>query len=136
MASIAPLRVAVAVRHRLLREGIQRLLQDAGFEIVGAADPAEAASLVRSSVPDVLLLGVGEPVSATLEVLEQVVHAAPSVKVLLAAEETSVKTPTGSAVAGASGVLASDARPDLLARAVAAVGRGERWNSSASAHRP
>jgi DNA-binding NarL/FixJ family response regulator len=121
------LRVAVAVRHRLLREGIQRLVADDGFEVVGAADPAEALRHLLAWAPDILLLGVGDSPAAALATLQDLLLAAPSLKVLLAPEDSLAPSVRVALLAGARGVLAPDAPPDVLLRAIAAVGHGEYW---------
>ena len=64
----ARLRVVLAEDSVLLREGIARLLEDGGFEIVGQAGDAEELLLkVRSYSPDVALVDIRMPPTHTDE---------------------------------------------------------------------
>jgi DNA-binding NarL/FixJ family response regulator/class 3 adenylate cyclase len=62
------LRVVLAEDSVLLREGIARLLEDAGFEVVGQAGNAEELLLrVRSYAPDVAIVDIRMPPTHTDE---------------------------------------------------------------------
>ncbi len=62
------MRVIVADDSVLLREGVARVLTDAGFDVVGRAGDAEALmALVASEVPDVALIDVRMPPTFTNE---------------------------------------------------------------------
>jgi DNA-binding NarL/FixJ family response regulator/class 3 adenylate cyclase len=62
------LRVALADDAVLLREGIARLLNEAGFEVVGQSDTAEDLLLkVRSYTPDVAVVDIRMPPTQTDE---------------------------------------------------------------------
>jgi DNA-binding NarL/FixJ family response regulator len=61
-------RVVIAEDSVLLREGIARLLEDAGFDIVGQAGSADDALLkVRSYSPDVVIVDIRMPPTHTDE---------------------------------------------------------------------
>jgi DNA-binding NarL/FixJ family response regulator len=61
-------RVAVADDAVILREGLARLLQEAGFEVVGlAGDADELLALVESSQPDVAVIDIRMPPTHTDE---------------------------------------------------------------------
>src|SRR3954449_13170263 len=63
--------VVIADDSVLLREGIARLLADAGFEVVGQADDAEQLLLkVRSYEPDVAIVDIRMPPTHTDEGLQ------------------------------------------------------------------
>ena len=67
-AAGAPLRVAIADDSVLLREGIARLLADAGLEVVGQSGTAEDLLLkVRSYKPDVAIVDIRMPPTQTDE---------------------------------------------------------------------
>jgi DNA-binding NarL/FixJ family response regulator len=62
------MRVVIADDSVLLREGIARLLEDAGFEVVGQADDADQLLLkVRSYSPDVAIVDIRMPPTHTDE---------------------------------------------------------------------
>jgi DNA-binding NarL/FixJ family response regulator len=73
------MRVAIAEDSVLLREGLARLLDDAGFEIVGQCGDADDLMLkVRSHGPDVAIVDIRLPpthsdegLQAALEIREQ-----------------------------------------------------------------
>jgi DNA-binding NarL/FixJ family response regulator len=61
-------RVAVADDALILREGLARLLDEAGFEVVGlAGDGEELVALVESSRPDVAIVDIRMPPTHTDE---------------------------------------------------------------------
>jgi DNA-binding NarL/FixJ family response regulator len=62
------MRVVVAEDSTLLREGLARLLEEAGFEVVGlAADADELYALVERSTPDVAIVDIRMPPTHTDE---------------------------------------------------------------------
>jgi DNA-binding NarL/FixJ family response regulator len=62
------MRVVLADDSVLLREGIARLLEDAGFEVVGqAGDPDQLLLKVRSYTPDVAIVDIRMPPTHTDE---------------------------------------------------------------------
>ena len=64
----APVRVAIAEDSVLLREGLVRLLADAGFEVVGAAgDGPHLLELIATDRPDVVVLDIRMPPTHTDE---------------------------------------------------------------------
>jgi DNA-binding NarL/FixJ family response regulator len=65
------MRVVLAEDSVLLREGIARLLEDAGFEVVGQAGDADELMLkVRSYSPDVAIVDIRMPPTQTDEGLQ------------------------------------------------------------------
>lgn len=57
-----PVRVAVAEDSVLLREGLVRLLEDAGFEVVGQSEDADDLMLkIRSYRPDIAIVDIRLP---------------------------------------------------------------------------
>jgi DNA-binding NarL/FixJ family response regulator len=65
---LTPLSVAIAEDSVLLREGISSILRDAGLDVVGAYDNAEALLMrVRSLPPDIVILDIRLPPTHTDE---------------------------------------------------------------------
>jgi DNA-binding NarL/FixJ family response regulator len=103
------MRVVLADDSVLLREGIARLLTDAGFEVVGQADDAEQLLLkVRSYKPDVAIVDIRMPPTHTDEGLR-------------AAREIRAKHP-GTGVLVLSQYVESDYALDLLSESAEGVG--------------
>ena len=70
-AASAPLRVVIAEDTVLLREGLRRVLGDAGLEVAGTAGDAERLlQLTRTLQPDVVLVDVRMPPTQTTEGLQ------------------------------------------------------------------
>ena len=62
------MRVVIADDEMLLREGLARLLTDAGIDVVGkAANAAELLRTVRLATPDVAIVDIKMPPSHTEE---------------------------------------------------------------------
>jgi DNA-binding NarL/FixJ family response regulator len=80
-------RVVVADDSALLREGVARLLEDAGFEVVGKASSFDDLLLkVRSYTPDVTVIDVRMPPTQTdegIRAAEEIFERYPDVRVLL-----------------------------------------------------
>jgi DNA-binding NarL/FixJ family response regulator len=65
------IRIALADDDVLLREGLARLLEGSGFEVVGqAGDASELLELVRASRPDVVIVDIRMPPDHETEGLE------------------------------------------------------------------
>ncbi len=81
------MRIVIADDEMLMREGLARLLGDAGFEVVGkAADGPELLRAVRLTDPDVAIVDIKMPPSHTEEGLvaaQQIRAAQPAVGVLV-----------------------------------------------------
>jgi DNA-binding NarL/FixJ family response regulator len=70
-SSSEPLRILIADDSVLLREGLERLLSEAGLQVVGtAADAPELLRLVEQLRPDVVLTDIRMPPTHTTEGLE------------------------------------------------------------------
>jgi DNA-binding NarL/FixJ family response regulator len=73
--SITQLRVIIAEDAVLLREGLSRLLTEAGLEVAGvAADAGELLQLVAAARPDVVLADIRMPPTQTTEGLQAAVE--------------------------------------------------------------
>lgn len=115
--------VLVADDHALFRQGLVRVLLDAGLDVIGeAGDGNEAIRIVRERAPDVVLMDLHMPdcdgIAATLEVADET-----RVLVLTVSEEDddlyrAIK-------AGARGYLLKNVGPRDLVEAVRAVAAGD-----------
>ena len=82
-----PMRIVIADDELILREGLARLLTEAGVDVAGtAADPVEARRIVDATLPDVVILDIRMPPTRTDEGLvaaEQIREAHPEMGVLV-----------------------------------------------------
>jgi len=126
-------RVALADDSVLFREGVARLLEDRGFEVVGQADEADALlGLVAALRPDVAIVDIRMPPTHTLEGLEaaaRIRREHPSTGVLVLSQYVETRNAVDLVGADARGVgyLLKDRVLDLdgFADAVRRVGQGE-----------
>jgi serine/threonine-protein kinase len=81
------MRIVIADDEMLMRDGLERLLTEAGFAVVGtAANPSELRSLIPATQPDVAIIDIRMPPTHTDEgivVAQQIRGAHPAVGVLV-----------------------------------------------------
>jgi DNA-binding NarL/FixJ family response regulator len=81
------MRIVIADDEMLMRDGLERLLTEAGFTVAGvAANPAELRSLIPATQPDVAIIDIRMPPTHTDEgivVAQQIRDAHPTVGVLV-----------------------------------------------------
>ncbi|HWD23590.1 MAG TPA: response regulator transcription factor [Burkholderiales bacterium] len=124
------IRIVLADDHKVFRASIRGMLErDPGLQVVGeAGDGIEALELVRSALPDVLIVDIRMPRLSGVEAIRELVKVHPSVRIIvfsLNAERMFASEMLG---AGASGyVTKGDARE--LPRAIRAVASGDPYLS-------
>src|SRR5258708_10639778 len=80
----SPIRLLLADDHTMLREGLRRSMEVAGFDVVGEArDGEEAVTLAGSLCPNVVLMDVSMPVLDGVGATRQVHRANPNIAVVL-----------------------------------------------------
>ena len=92
------MRVAIADDAMLVREGVARLLSDAGFDIIGTAADAEALlKIVEDERPDVVIIDIKMPPTHTDEGLvaaESIRRSYPEIGVLVLSQYLEVRYAT------------------------------------------
>jgi DNA-binding NarL/FixJ family response regulator len=79
-----PLRLLLAEDHKVVRQGLRAILQQEGLEVVAeAADGREASKLCDERPPDVVVLGISEPLMNGMDAARQIVKRHPGIKVVL-----------------------------------------------------
>ena len=92
-ASLSPIRVFIANGHTLFREGLRRLLEAGGFEVVGeTADGESVAALAERTRADVILLDVGMPRKSAIEILRALSALNVSARTLLLTSDSDGRT--------------------------------------------
>lgn len=130
---IAPIRVVIADDHPIVRSGIAgQLSLEPDITVQGqAVDGAEALQLVRSLLPDVLILDINMPGIRSVDVLQQV-HTMPKPPhVLILTAHNDVESVLILLKAGAKGYVLKDEEPMAITTAVRAVSQGRTWLSTA-----
>lgn len=121
------IRLVIADDHPVVRTGIRGML--AGheeFSVVGEASTgAEAVSLARQLLPDVVLMDLRMPEMDGVEAVASINAETPSVKVLVLTTYDSDEDILRAVEAGATGYLLKDAPREELFQAIIAAAKGE-----------
>ncbi len=119
--------VLIADDHPLVLSGLRALLETLdGIEVVGqAADGSEAVRLAVSLRPDVAVMDLQMPNSDGVEATRQIAERLPGTAVLVLTMHDDDASLFAAIRAGARGYLLKGAAQEDVARAIAAVSRGE-----------
>jgi len=108
-------RVLVADDHQALREALVDLLNDVGFEVVGAAvDGVDAVALAKELGPDVVLMDLSMPVLNGLDATRLLREALPDTPVVVFSAFDSAELKRQALAAGAVAYLAKDCTTQRL----------------------
>lgn len=119
-------RLLLADDHTMLREGLRRSMEAAGFEVVGeAADGDEAVALVETLAPTVVLMDVSMPVMDGVEATRRIHRDHPDVAVVMLTMHADADVLTRALAAGAIGYLIKDASTDEVVEVVRLAAAGE-----------
>jgi DNA-binding NarL/FixJ family response regulator len=120
------IRLMLADDHRMLREGLQRSMTDAGFDVVAqAADGVEAVRLATETVPDVILMDVTMPNCDGVEACRQIKATGSSARVVMLTMHADQDVLTNAIRAGAIGYLTKDSSTREIADAVRMAAEGD-----------
>ena len=109
----------------LFRAGLTAALRDAGFDVVGEAESAEAAvAKAESLLPDVVLLDVLMPGLSGLEVVEKLTAVSPTSQIILLTGSESEEDLLSAIKAGARGYIIKDMPFPQLVDSLGAITRG------------
>ena len=122
--TMAPVRTVIVDDHTLVREGIARILTEAGFEVVGqAASGREGWRLVRETSPDVAILDAALPELSGVELCRRLRRREVAVVVLSMFDDPEWRAEA--ARAGAAAYVLKGDSPAALVDAVCRAVRGE-----------
>jgi DNA-binding NarL/FixJ family response regulator len=107
------MRVLIADDHRLIAEGIRRVLTDTeDFEVVGEASTgSQVLPLVRRTTPDLVLLDLRMPGLDGLSALEQIKRDHPEIKVVILSASTEPAVIQTALARGASAYIIKSVNP-------------------------
>jgi DNA-binding NarL/FixJ family response regulator len=121
-------RVAIAEDHQVVRDGLRRILESKGHEIVAeVGDGLKVVDEVETSTPDILLLDLGLPNLHGLDVLRQLQQRHAQTRVLVLSAERRDDFVIGALKQGARGYLLKSASARELLAAVDAITAGGRY---------
>lgn len=124
-----PIRVLLCDDHRVVRAGLRRLLEEHGdLSVVGeAGTAAEVQRLTVTTRPDVVVLDIGLPDRSGLDVVGELLTAAPATRVLILSMHEDIAYLRRAFDVGAIGYLPKDAADVELVAAVREAAAGRRY---------
>jgi len=124
---VSAIRVVLADDHALVRAGIRALLEKLpGIEVVGEAGTGrEALELVRSELPNIVLMDIAMAELGGLEALPRITKDFPSVKVIILSAHASEEYVIRALREGASGYMLKDSATAELELAINSVIQGK-----------
>jgi DNA-binding NarL/FixJ family response regulator len=112
--------------HRLLRQGLRRAVEEAGFEVVGeAGDGEEAVRLAASPQPDLVLMHVSLPALDGIEATRRLRVSVPEARVVILTMHGEEAVIDQALRAGAAAYLLKDCSTDEVAATLRAVAAGD-----------
>jgi DNA-binding NarL/FixJ family response regulator len=127
-AAAAPgvLRVVIADDHPFYRQGLARLLEHSGVEVVGqAANGVAAIELVERCAPDVAVVDLNMPGMSGVEVTRRLNERMPASRVLVVSVSAQEDDVTEAILAGASGYVLKDGPVEEVIAGIQAAAAGE-----------
>jgi len=120
------IRIALADDHRLLRDGLARLFEARGMEVVGQAGTgAEAVALARATRPDVVLMDLSMPGGGGLEATRLIKGTLPETRVVILTASEDEADLFEAVKSGAQGYLLKSYDAETVIGLVEAAARGE-----------
>ena len=118
--------VVIVEDHLALRKGLELLLRDSEFSVIGTADDAEAGQrLIERRRPDVAIVDIGLPGASGLELTQRILADDPDLGVLLYTGIGDQDTLVQALDSGARGFALKAGSPEELLTALRAVARGD-----------
>ena len=129
-------RVLIVDDHPLTRDALSALLDQQGFDVVGAADEgAKAITEAEALQPDLVLLDLAMPGMDGLTALPRIRESAPSCEVVVLTASDAEDNLLAAIRAGASGYLLKTEPPEQIASFLRSVARGDAALSGGVARR-
>jgi two-component system invasion response regulator UvrY len=129
------IKVLLADDHKIVRDGLRRIVEDAGdMEVIAeAADGREALHQIQKKPPDVVVIDISMPGMDGLELTSQLHHYYPDLPILILTmyeEEQYVVRAIG---LGAMGYVTKRSAPEELVKAIRKIHAGGRYLDESAA---
>jgi len=120
-------RIVIADRHTIFRDGLRHLLEGRGrFTVVGESKQITAAvGVARETRADLLLLGMAGDAAQSLDVLRQLGELGLATRTIVLVDRVDTPAVRTAIQLGAAAVVPKDSNPEVLVEAIHAVLAGE-----------
>lgn len=123
--SVLPMKILLVDDHTIIREGLSKLLTQAGHKIVGeATDGRTAVRLAAELQPELVVMDIGMPGMNGIEATRLILEQTPSMRVIALSMHGDATYVGRMLQAGARGYLLKEAAFDELAQAIDDVTKG------------
>lgn len=112
--------------HRLVRAGLKRVLAEAvDMEVIAEASSGEEAlEMIRTKLPDVVLMDINMPGVGGLETTRRMMQRLPQLKIIVVSMHLEEPYPSRMLAAGACGYISKDSAADEVISAIRRVWSG------------
>ncbi|OLA59934.1 MAG: DNA-binding response regulator [Roseburia sp. CAG:10041_57] len=123
------IRVLIADDHKMVREGLRRILEfDGEIQVIDEADNGEECiNKIRSSKPDIVLLDINMPVMNGIEALQEIRKKKLKTKVIILTVHNEIEYLLRAVDIGIDGYVLKDSDAHELIRAVTSVYEGDKF---------
>ena len=123
------IRVLIADDHKMVREGLRRILEfDGEIQVIDEADNGEECiKKIRSSKPDIVLLDINMPVMNGIEALQEIRKKKLKTKVIILTIHNEIEYLLRAVDIGIDGYILKDSDAHELIRAVTSVYEGDKF---------
>lgn len=123
------IRVLTADDHKMVREGLRRILEfDGEIQVIDEADNGEECiKKIRSSKPDIVLLDINMPVMNGIEALQEIRKKKLKTKVIILTVHNEIEYLLRAVDIGIDGYVLKDSDAHELIRAVTSVYEGDKF---------
>lgn len=123
------IRVLIADDHKMVREGLRRILEfDGEIQVIDEADNGEECiKKIRSSKPDIVLLDINMPVMNGIEALQEIRKKKLKTKIIILTVHNEIEYLLRAVDIGIDGYVLKDSDAHELIRAVTSVYEGDKF---------
>lgn len=123
------IRVLIADDHKMVREGLRRILEfDGEIQVIDEADNGEECiKKIRSSKPDIVLLDINMPVMNGIEALQEIRKKKLKTKVIILTVHNEIEYLLRAVDIGIDGYVLKDSDAHELIRAVTSIYEGDKF---------
>lgn len=129
------IKVLLADDHKIVRDGLRRIVEDAGdMEVIAeAADGREALHQIQKKPPDVVVIDISMPGMDGLELTSQLHHYYPDLPILILTMHEEEQYVVRAIGLGAMGYVTKRSAPEELVKAIRKIHAGGRYLDESAA---